>query len=145
MRRFLTSVSALCAMALASIAHAADDGSTPPDMSKPVQVFILMGQSNMVGLGKVAAGGKGGAEGSLEKAVKQDKKYPYLVDAQGNWATRNDVRYVRVMSGKGPGGGSRFTIVTRGSGSPNSPASSQKYGMPPRSSTRVHALMPHCS
>jgi len=104
MRRFLSSVLALSAVTLCGMSQAADDGSTPPDMSKPVQVFILMGQSNMVGLGKVAAGGKGGAEGSLEKAVKQDKKYPYLVDAQGNWATRNDVRYVRVMSGKGPGG-----------------------------------------
>ena len=30
-------------------------------MSKPVQVFILMGQSNMVGMGKIAGG-----EGSLE-------------------------------------------------------------------------------
>ena len=30
------------------------------DMTKPVQVFILLGQSNMVGLGKVA-----GPEGSL--------------------------------------------------------------------------------
>jgi hypothetical protein len=104
MRRFLSGILALSALALAGAVHAADDGSMPPDMNKPVQVFILMGQSNMVGLGKVAAGGKGGAEGSLEKAVKQDGKYPYLVDAQGNWATRQDVRFVRVMSGKGPGG-----------------------------------------
>ena len=28
----------------------------PADMTKPVQVFILLGQSNMVGLGKVAGG-----------------------------------------------------------------------------------------
>ena len=33
----------------------------PADMSKPVQVFILMGQSNMVGLGKIA-----GQDGSLD-------------------------------------------------------------------------------
>ena len=26
----------------------------PADMTKPVQVFILLGQSNMVGLGKIA-------------------------------------------------------------------------------------------
>lgn len=103
MRRFLTGVLAASAFTLGAIAHAGDDGSSPADMSKPVQVFILMGQSNMVGLGKVAAGGKGGAQGSLEKAAKQDKKYPYLVDAQGNWATRNDLRFVRVMSGKGGG------------------------------------------
>ena len=36
---------------------------------------ILLGQSNMLGFGKI----KGG-EGSLENAVKEKKLYPYLVD-----------------------------------------------------------------
>jgi hypothetical protein len=67
------------------------------DMTKPVQVFLLLGQSNMVGLGKV----KGG-EISLEHAVKEKKKYPYLVDDAGAWTERKDVRFVRYMSGKGP-------------------------------------------
>ncbi|MBI1372578.1 MAG: sialate O-acetylesterase [Phycisphaera sp.] len=66
-------------------------------MSKPVQVFILLGQSNMVGMGHVEAA-KGHAEGSLVNAVKEEKKYPYLVDASGNWVERKDVRYVRVMA-----------------------------------------------
>ncbi len=70
----------------------------PADMTKKVQVFILMGQSNMVGLGKIA-----GAEGSLENAVKTKKLYPYLVDDAGNWTERKDVRNVRVMVGKGGG------------------------------------------
>ena len=65
----------------------------PADMSKPVQVYILMGQSNMVGAGKIAGGG-----GSLENAVKAKKKYPYLVDDAGAWTERKDVRNVRVMS-----------------------------------------------
>lgn len=69
------------------------------DMSKPVKVFILLGQSNMVGAGKVTGDG----EGSLTYAVQQKGKYPYLIDGQGNWAVRHDVRYVRVMgSGTGP-------------------------------------------
>jgi hypothetical protein len=67
------------------------------DMSKPVQVYILLGQSNMLGMGKVAGG-----EGSLENAVKVKKKYPYLVDDAGNWTVRKDVRNVRVM-GSGTG------------------------------------------
>jgi hypothetical protein len=100
----MSGLAALSAIALSGLVEAADDGSTPADMSKPVQVFILMGQSNMVGMGKIAAGGKGGAEGSLEQAVKDKKKYPYLVDAAGKWAERKDTRFVRVMSGKGPGG-----------------------------------------
>lgn len=70
----------------------------PADMTKPVQVFILMGQSNMVGLGKIA----GSDDGSLENAVKTKKKYTYLVDDAGAWSERKDVRFVRMMSGKGP-------------------------------------------
>lgn len=70
----------------------------PADLSRKVKVFILLGQSNMVGLGKVA-----GNEVSLEYAVKEKKKYPYLVDPAGQWAERKDVRYARVMSGRGGG------------------------------------------
>ncbi len=70
----------------------------PADITKPVQVFILLGQSNMVGLGKVK-----GADGSLEFAVKEKKKYPYLVDDSGMWTERKDVRNVRVMVGRGGG------------------------------------------
>jgi hypothetical protein len=67
-------------------------------MSKPVKVFILMGQSNAIGFGKITGG-----EGSLEHAVKNKGKYPYLVDNAGNWIERKDVRNVRVMcSGSGP-------------------------------------------
>ena len=108
-RAFARKSLALTALALSPFAKvsAADspipkpDGK-PADMTKPVQVFILLGQSNMVGLGKV----KGG-DGSLEFAVKEKKKYPYLVDDSGNWSERKDVRYARVMSGRG-GGMQRF-------------------------------------
>ncbi|MBI1337718.1 MAG: sialate O-acetylesterase [Phycisphaera sp.] len=64
-------------------------------MSKPVKVFIMMGQSNMVGMGHIA--GKG--DGTLEHAVTEEKLYPYLVDSEGNWAVRKDVRYVQVLDG----------------------------------------------
>jgi len=63
------------------------------DMSKPVQVYILLGQSNMVGAGRIG----GNKKGTLEYAVKTEKKYPYLVDDAGNWTERKDVRYVFVM------------------------------------------------
>lgn len=71
---------------------ASDNGSKPADLSKPVKVFILMGQSNMVGLGKKAI---------LETAVKEKKKYSYLVDAKGKWTGRQDVRFVQFTQGKG--------------------------------------------
>ena len=68
----------------------------PADMTKPVQVFILLGQSNMSGLGKITGG-----EGSLENSVKVKKKYPYLIDDAGEWIDRKDVRFVRMQQGSG--------------------------------------------
>ncbi|MEI6235633.1 MAG: sialate O-acetylesterase [Planctomycetota bacterium] len=65
----------------------------PADMTKPVQVFILLGQSNMVGMGRIPI---------LETAVKTKGKYAYMVDDAGKWVERKDVRFVRYMSGKGP-------------------------------------------
>ncbi len=64
------------------------------DMTKRVKVFILLGQSNMVGAGKVAPEEK---EGTLLHAVKQEGLYPFLVDDAGQWTERKDVRYARVM------------------------------------------------
>ncbi len=77
-----------------------DPTGEPADMSKPVQVYILLGQSNMLGFGKVGAADK---PGTLLHAVKQKELYPYLVDESGEWTERKDVRNVRVM-GSGTGG-----------------------------------------
>lgn len=67
---------------------------------QPVQVYILLGQSNMLGFGKIGSADK---PGSLTHAVQEKKLYPYLVDNDGNWTERKDVRNVRVM-GSGLGG-----------------------------------------
>lgn len=75
----------------------APDGQ-PADMTKPVQVYLLLGQSNMLGFGKIK-----GDDGSLEHAVNEKKLYPYLIDDTGKWTERKDVRNVRVM-GSGTGG-----------------------------------------
>lgn len=76
-----------------------DSGAKPADMSKPVKVFIIMGQSNTLEMGKV----KGEAEGSLEYAVKKESLYPFMLDDAGKWSTRQDVRNVHVMGSGGPG------------------------------------------
>lgn len=85
----------------------------PADMSKPVQVYILLGQSNMVGAGKIT----GDKDGSLEYAVRENSKFPYLVDEDGKWIVRRDVRYARVM-GSGTGKMRQFNnewmTITRG-------------------------------
>ncbi len=63
-------------------------------MRQPVQVYILLGQSNMLGFGK--------ADG-LKDACASRGLYPFLVEEDGSWTVRKDVRYVRVMcSGSGP-------------------------------------------
>ncbi len=92
-----------------SCATATLGGDTSPgedtqsaDENRPVQVYVLLGQSNMLGFGKVQPG-KSGPEGSLIHAVREKNLYSYLVDAGGNWIERNDVRNVRVM-GSGTGG-----------------------------------------
>lgn len=100
LRRFF-----LCALAAGLIlgggriraADLPDPDGKPADISKPVKVFILMGQSNMVGAGKVRDASK---PGTLEHAVKAKGLYPFLVDDAGNWTERKDVRNVRVMVGK---------------------------------------------
>lgn len=79
-----------------------DPDGRPADMSKPVQVYILLGQSNMLGFGKVKPS-RGKAEGCLMNAVNEKGLYPYLIDDDGNWTVRQDVRNVRVM-GSGTGG-----------------------------------------
>jgi hypothetical protein len=92
---------AVCGLTLlaASSLLAADlpkpDGK-PADMSKPIQVYLIMGQSNAVGLGMIT----GDKPGTLETAVKTEKLYPFLVDDAGNWTERKDVRNVRVMVGR---------------------------------------------
>jgi len=70
----------------------------PADHTKPVKVYILLGQSNMLGFGRV---GPKETRGSLEFLVKEKGKYPHLVDDAGNWTTRQNVRYVHVMDQRG--------------------------------------------
>ena len=79
-----------------------DPEGAPANLNKPVQVYILLGQSNMLGSGRITPGKKG-PEGSLTHAVKEKGLYPYLIDDEGNWTVRRDVRNVRVM-GSGLGG-----------------------------------------
>jgi hypothetical protein len=70
----------------------------PADHTKKVKVFILLGQSNMLGFGRV---GPKETKGSLEYLIHEKKKYAFLVDDAGKWTTRQDVRNVHVMDQRG--------------------------------------------
>jgi alpha-galactosidase len=63
--------------------------------NQPVKVFILSGQSNMVGMGDM---NPLGTKGTLSTIVKQQGKFPNLVDISGNWSVRRDVKYRGVIS-----------------------------------------------
>jgi len=68
------------------------------DVKKPVKVFILLGQSNMVGMGDVGPETK---QGTLEYLTRKEGRYPHLLDDAGKWSARSDVIYTFVMQGKG--------------------------------------------
>ena len=61
----------------------------------PLKVFVLAGQSNMEGQGKIAADPKSnGGKGSLQYLVKDPAtaaRFQHLVDQDGKWAVRDDV------------------------------------------------------
>ncbi len=72
----------------------------PADTSKKVKVFIIMGQSNTLEMGKV----KGDQEGSLEHAVNKENLYPFMLKDDGTWSVRQDVRNVHTQGSGGPQG-----------------------------------------
>jgi N-sulfoglucosamine sulfohydrolase len=72
--------------------------SAPAETPKPVQVYLLLGQSNMLGFGRV---GPADQKGTLEYLMQEKDKYQHLRDANGDWKKRNDVRYVHVMDKRG--------------------------------------------
>ena len=61
----------------------------------PLKVFILAGQSNMVGAGEVRANpDRNGGLGTLEHLVSSEanrERFGHLVDQDGDWVVRDDV------------------------------------------------------
>jgi alpha-galactosidase len=70
----------------------------PADQTKKVKVFILMGQSNMVGMGDIEPEG---TNGTLTTLVRKEKRYPFLVDEAGAWTVRKDLQYYDARVKKG--------------------------------------------
>lgn len=70
----------------------------PANHAKKVKVFILMGQSNMLGFGRV---GPKETKGSLEYFIHEKGKYRFLIDENNQWTVRKDVRNVHVMDQRG--------------------------------------------
>lgn len=70
----------------------------PANHAKKVKVFILMGQSNMVGMGDLEPEG---TNGTLTTLVRREKRWPFLVDDAGKWTVRQDVHYYDARVKKG--------------------------------------------
>lgn len=60
-----------------------------PDATKPVKVFILMGQSNTVGMGDI---NPETSKGTLAYLTRTETKYSFLLDGEGNWTVRKDYK-----------------------------------------------------
>lgn len=67
--------------------------STAAPITTPIQVFIELGQSNMLGEGKI----EGDTDGTLEYATHEKGLYPYLLTADGEYATLPHTRNVFIM------------------------------------------------
>ncbi|MDG1360255.1 MAG: hypothetical protein P8P71_07425, partial [Phycisphaerales bacterium] len=90
------------------------DGDAHRDSSSPpIRVYILMGQSNMIGFGRI---GPAEAEGTLEHLVKTKGEREDLLDDAGDWRVRDDVWCVQVTAGNRrgwlePGFGARPNLI----------------------------------
>lgn len=69
--------------------------SSPSVAEDPIPVFVLAGQSNMVGAGRVEANpDRNGGMGSLEWLVEESPekaRYQHLREEDGSWSSRDDV------------------------------------------------------
>ncbi|MFK7911665.1 MAG: sialate O-acetylesterase [Akkermansiaceae bacterium] len=70
---------------------------TTPTSSKPVKVYIITGQSNMVGHGNISPQG---TAGTLETITKDEYKFPNLLNGTA-WAPRSDVTYRGLIAATG--------------------------------------------
>ena len=74
------------------------DPVDPGVTDKPVKVYIMSGQSNMVGFGRL----NGDELGTLEYMTNTENKFPnMLVDGTSNWTSNGDVFYHGVISDGG--------------------------------------------
>ena len=91
-KKQMTSKALLAALTVLSLVHTVRAGQTGKG---PVKVFILAGQSNMEGQGKIKMDARRNeGKGSLEYLVKNPataKCYKHLVDNSGQWVVRDDV------------------------------------------------------
>ncbi len=76
-------------------APAAAESPGDPQAKGPLKVFILAGQSNMVGAGIIPMDPqRNEGKGSLEYLVKNDQdpaRFKHMIDEQGQWTVRDDV------------------------------------------------------
>jgi len=76
-----------------------DPDSSTGATNKPVKVYIMSGETNMVGVGYV----NGTAPGSLETITKRENKFPNLITTGNAWTQRQDVLYKGVIGATAAG------------------------------------------
>lgn len=76
-----------------------DPDESTGSTDKPVKVYIMSGQSNMVGFGRL----NGDSTGTLRTMTGVENKFPDMIDDSGEWTERSDVLYRGVISDVGNG------------------------------------------
>lgn len=82
--RALIAIAAYCLFASTAAAQEPD---------APLKVYVMLGQSNMVGFGRMDPQEQ---VGTLKNLVHEQNRYPELVTNDGSWAARDDVWLVQV-------------------------------------------------
>lgn len=86
-----------CAVALSTLVLAQDK---PNEQPPPVEVFVLLGQSNMVGFGSVDAKDQ---PGTLKAVCDQEPRWRHLRNDDGSWKKLDDVWCVKTTVGQRQG------------------------------------------
>ena len=82
-----------------SLAPSGNPSMAPSVDDDILQVYVLLGQSNMLGMGHV--GSADGGDGTLHYAVRQRGLYPFLLDSADDWTASPNVRITHVIDAPG--------------------------------------------
>lgn len=95
-----TAVLASVAFAVLAVPARSQDSTPTPTSPPKLKVFLLMGQSNMVGFGRIADPGK---PGTLEEVCKANEAFAHWRGKDGAWVSRDDVYCVKTTVGQKQG------------------------------------------
>lgn len=99
-KKRISSLLPFAVVAIAILTFPATAKDSPEANAKPLKVFIMMGQSNMVAFGRVEPDT---TTGTLAYYINKKNKYTHMLDKEGKWVTRDDVWCIKTTVGQKQG------------------------------------------